>query len=94
MMLQSRLRRLEQAQTRESPLEALSDEELEFAMQTVRASIEEAAGMSVEAYVDLLEGDIQDGRTPPALDPSTVDEFVAAMKKDFRQAHDQLRGTA
>ena len=92
MMLQSRIARLEQRH-HGNPLAALTDEELEAAIQTLKAQIEIDAGMTVEAYAEKLEQDVRDGKPSP-LDAASTHAFIAAMKKDFRQAHDQLyRGT-
>jgi hypothetical protein len=79
MMLLSRVNRLEQRHTSGNPLKALTDDELEAAIASVRARIEASTGMSDAVYAKDLSGRIIDGTLSDDVDPETARRFVAAI---------------
>ena len=80
MMLLSRVNRLEQRHTSGNPFEALTDDELEAAIASVRARIEASTGMSETSLADTLIVQLRSGNLPADLDEQTASVFVRAIK--------------
>ena len=79
MMLISRINHLERRHTSGNPLAALTDDELEAAIASVRASIETSTGMNETDLAKDISQRLINGTLSNELDATIVRQFVAAI---------------
>jgi hypothetical protein len=80
MLLQSRLRRLEQKHMPENPLEDLTDEELDAAIHALDVQIRLETGEESAALADRFERQMEAKELPDELDEASVRAFVRSVK--------------
>lgn len=80
MTLQARLLRLERKALPDSPLDALSDEELDEAIAAVTRRIEAHTGISIADLHFRLEEQLTAGELPQDMDAGFVRRYLATDK--------------
>jgi hypothetical protein len=82
--LASRLQRIERKVGPTDPFASLSDDELDAAIATVKASIEAGTGISEPALADRFENDLASGENGYNVDPQVMRCFVDQVKREYR----------
>jgi hypothetical protein len=82
--LASRLQRIERRVRPGDPFEHLTDDELEAAIASVKASIEAGTGMSEPELADSFERDLASGSRTFELDEKLMRGFVDQVKRESR----------